>query len=527
MDRLANRLREISGQLIVVTVVGPYQSGKSSFIQYLTGDETIQIGNGNEELTQGVWLHGPYDLNALKRRWHSPEVDGDQTKVIFFDSEGFGGRVGASEDENRIIMCDLIAPYLAVSQVCVLLHKFNLERGTLESMSYFLEMAGRVCAGVNNGSDDDGNMKIVDVSTCVAVYDDGHGHGSNQPYRPGRDARIFNEACAYTRRIQSERFGDGGNRLLIDKFWPLPAFNQENPITSQSESFQCGFRFVCQDLFRVIDEVKALHVIHGEGTFEAFEMVQERLREEDLEALAARARGLAEFNSAQRIIQPFIEGACNDCRVRIQEQVSALSRRLDVTCRTPEDADLDFHGHIDETMRTIGDLTGVSRSVKRSEQWQTMLANTRNDLCRFADRNKNEYLGALGNRQVAHIISAIDSELSRENAILNERIASQCAKERNIDNIPLQEVNETFQRVIDSELERLETELRPSRDVLTRSRQQSMARMRQLVTEIQNSASDRVHENGRDHANFLLHCIELSAVGLAFCWRAYHRFRRS
>lgn len=515
MEDLADHLRAIRDQLIVVTVIGPYQSGKSSFIQYLTGDDAIQVGYGVEEQTQGVWFYGPYDLNALKSRWGTPEIADDNTKVVFFDSEGFGGSAGASEDENRIIICDLIAPYLAISQVCILLHACNPGRGTLETIKYFLEVTERICSGANNTSYGDGSMKVVDISTGVARYKIGQrdesGNETTVDYQPDNGTDSFREASASMRRIQSPRFGTGNNHLLIDQFWPLPAFNQANPINGQNESFQRGFRFICLDLFRIIDDIKQLHAISGEDTFNEFEMFREGMAEEDLQSLAARARQLAEFNTAQRIIQPFVDAVVRDCNARSEEHEISLSQRLNDTCRTPDDTELDFRGPIEEAMRTINNFAGVTESVRRSELWQAMLTTTLDGLTRFADDKKREYLDRLRKRQLQYIGSSLERTLNGQLTKEYERLSDQYSKETKIEKIPLREISESLWRVANSELERLANDLRPFHDDLLRIRACVGSCIADAVAHVANDAIDMVHRNSRDRAITVGTCCALCA----------------
>ena len=123
-DYLAERLKCIKGQVLIVSVAGPFQAGKSSFISHLVGDAAVKSGVGSQETTKGIWVHGPYDLNALKQRWNIPEIAGDTTKVLFIDTEGSGGNAGSNYEENKIVMCELIGPFLAVSQVCVFMYVF-------------------------------------------------------------------------------------------------------------------------------------------------------------------------------------------------------------------------------------------------------------------------------------------------------------------------------------------------------------------------------------------------------------------
>ncbi|KAH0794738.1 hypothetical protein GPJ56_001285 [Histomonas meleagridis] len=108
-------------RIILVTIFGSYQIGKSSTIKKLTGDCRIHTGDGNTEDTMGAYVYGPYLYNEIRQRFGIEEIEDDDTQIFFVDTEGCGGfQTGESNSEaNTFLLSQLIAPYASLSSVVV------------------------------------------------------------------------------------------------------------------------------------------------------------------------------------------------------------------------------------------------------------------------------------------------------------------------------------------------------------------------------------------------------------------------
>ena len=380
-DVLAGVLRSIDDQLLIVTVIGPYQVGKSSFISHLTGDSKIEIGNGLEPVTKGVWFYGPYSLNALKQRWQVPEVHDDKTKVIFVDTEGFqGDDVGHSYEENKLLMCQMLSPYIAISQVCLLIHSANIARGSAETLQYFLEVAQQICLGSNTSELGEDQMVVIDVSTGLVRYRTGEKDEEGCPlilkYCPDTNPSSFDDVCSFLQSIQSCRLVGGSpsemspdeveESTVVKHFWPLPPFNMDSSISEQGQSFLAGFSLTAQHLLGVLDALKASHKICGEGAYSSLELFRSHMDSSDLGELAQRARCLAELSTAERILRPVIEDVVTAEKSSLELQIRNLQRRLET--------------FVEDSLELIESHSGVSEGVKRTELWTKQISFARQQL---------------------------------------------------------------------------------------------------------------------------------------------------
>ena len=502
-DCLRSHLQSVKKQLLLVSLIGPYQTGKSSFISQFTGENLVTIGNGSEEQTKGVWIFGPYELNALKRRWGVSEVPGDETKVAFIDTEGFGGETGKSNDENRILMCQLVAPFLAISQVCIVMHPANIEKASQETLKFILGVAERICSGANSSTYGEGNMKIVDLSIALAKYKtsevDEDGVPIQQNYRPDRDPNKFQAASQYLRTVQSKRLGmDGGQHLIVDKFWPLPVFDTLSHISQQNEIFSCGFKLVSTELLSMLDEIRACHFISGEGAFAAFDLFQRNLNQENLQDMAKQARQLAELSTSERILQPSIDAIVQATKNDIECHLGELKDRLrspDCTYCTPDDASLGFDEMISQALDKINNLEGLSSSIRESQSWSSTLSSVRAVLNETRMAAKNQLLEEIKPYQRQTIVSHVICHLADESNKLVTEVASFHAKKRAIDTHKMREYVSTLERQRDEQLKSKCQELRVSPELANQCKKDLSGDLSPYVEKLTKSAHDIVSGN--------------------------------
>lgn len=98
-----------SRPIIFVSCLGRYQQGKSSFVQWMSGNLSYGIGNGIKEETNGVFIDGPYEIDYFYKRFDVQMREdiyygGNQllSPLIFFlDIEGYGGILHGQDVEHN------------------------------------------------------------------------------------------------------------------------------------------------------------------------------------------------------------------------------------------------------------------------------------------------------------------------------------------------------------------------------------------------------------------------------------------
>ena len=428
-------LSGVSDQLLIVTVIGPYQVGKSSFISHLTGDESIQIGNRIEEQTRGVWIYGPYWLNALKQRWQVPEVMDDKTKVIFIDTEGFGGEsAGRSHEENKILMSQLISPYVAISQVCLMMHQPNLTVGSTEMFTHLLDVVQRVLSGVNEASSC--KMWLIDISTGFNEYRTGETDGEGRPiratYQPEERPQDFDLVSRRLAEVQCGRLtrnaanrGNPSFQVAIDRFWPLPNFNADFSIARQGDRFNSGFRIVVGRLLSILDEIKQGYVLSGIGACESFNHFSKNLDKENLEELAKASWELAQKKSIEQKVSHLVTSVVKEYKADISEMFAQLEHLVSGLPKTPFESDMNFEQLLlDHLERLLDPLDPASEPLRASPIWKKNIEQARKEMHQIGTDAKCQFLEGLVERQKGWAIEQMILVLEREHDMEKAKIAS-------------------------------------------------------------------------------------------------------
>lgn len=96
-----------------------------------------------------------------------------ECKVFFFGTQGFGWHTIGRPDEDRLIISMLLCPYLAASNLCVLMHLGGLERGSVDAFVTLMEAATTIRSELNSAHQTQDSMDIVDVLAGVSQYETG------------------------------------------------------------------------------------------------------------------------------------------------------------------------------------------------------------------------------------------------------------------------------------------------------------------------------------------------------------------
>ena len=422
-------LTEATGQVLIVSIIGPFQRGKSSFISLLTGDRTIKIGDGINEETKGVWMYGPYSMNMLREKWGVPKVETDETEVFFVDTEGFAGDVGASWEENKLLVCKMVTPYLAISQVTILMHRSSLLKGETEAFLYFLDVAQRICTGSRRAFD--GGTEIIDLSTDVGQYETGdedqEGRRIVAKYQPAEKPEDFDAVQRYLEKIQCARLNQQQKfekfHLQVKLFWPLPVFEGNLLLFDQPESFVAGFRLVAQRLLGVLESIRSSHNISGIGAFRSFETFQKNLKLEKLEELAEKARELGELTTAERILKSVTDKVIEDFKEDVTNKFKQLEAKMNEIPRTPSEREVNCEKLLSDALKEINIFPGITPAIRRSELWTTHIASVKSSLQSIVRKLKDSYLKKLSATQSKFVLGLLMLELCKEYDIAVAEIA--------------------------------------------------------------------------------------------------------
>ena len=350
LSKLSSVLRSADEkQILTVAITGPTGVGKSSFLAMLTGDRKIQIGDGIEETTMGVYVYGPYSFSELKQSWGLKCHVGD-CKLFFFDTQGFDGHMIGSQTEDRLIIGDLIAPYLAVSNLAILMHE-KADKSVSESFSLFVETANTIREGKTRGIG--GHLELIDVVNSLAKYMVvERGESVTRLYDPHVNPDSFDEASEFVKEVTQKK-------IDAQHFFPLPRFDQEELIFDQGPTFKAGFRIVVQKLLGLLDKIQQSHYMDSLGLMDAFERCNKRCKTENLVCFAHAVRRQVESDAVKRLLR----GITDDLFARfykpnVDEYFSSLALEMNRRLES-------FGSSFDNC--SIDDGETLSRNIEKSD----------------------------------------------------------------------------------------------------------------------------------------------------------------
>lgn len=222
-------------QVVVITIAGTYQAGKSSLIEILTNDPEIIHGDGTKETTQGTHVYGPYRYNELRIRHGLSAIDND-VLIYFIDTEGIPSyNVCDNQYSNNALIENAIVPYFAISQVILVMYRRNIEINSASNIKELLIKAMSLCP-INS-------KELVHIIPDVIPMKKGEQVDVNDQYR---------NACEDLAQVIPHGF-DG---LKASKYVALPAYLIDDGPLEQPKDFYTKFRFAALDIIDSIEKVR-------------------------------------------------------------------------------------------------------------------------------------------------------------------------------------------------------------------------------------------------------------------------------
>lgn len=268
-------------QIMFIPIIGPFQTGKSSFLSVLLENNNIEIGDTIQDQTMGVDILGPVDINVLKSKYGFPTDPNRCIKLFFVDTQGYGGFTAGSNKENSINITRLISSFIPLSQIVLLYTLSNVSAISVETLNSFFNLM-LICFSSFKAED----LRITNIVRLVGKPD-------NIDYKIP-DQNKYNQICNYLERNQPSKF----KKIKIDHYLPYPRFDSstEKPIDNlQNPNFIQGLKFLLGDLFNVIDDVSFRLHFDRTRVKAIYEFYSEETSNKELESFANVSRKNADL----------------------------------------------------------------------------------------------------------------------------------------------------------------------------------------------------------------------------------------
>lgn len=377
-------LESSSIQVMIVTIFGPYQVGKSSLIKLLTQDEEIVHGDGTQEQTNGATLYGPYQYNEIRSRFGLPVVQKNMV-IYFIDTEGIGGkRVGKSPTLNRLILTEILSPYVALSQVSIVMHESNIQNWSAEFIKEFFTTATTLV-------DDKNSLTLLDVVPGQAFYS-----------KPNGVEIPIVEQYRNTSKMCSQTIPPKFNGLPVSKFIPLYNYMESDGPLEQPPDFYEYFKYAALDIIESIEVARTANIYDAQAIVQQFKYINENIKKQNFSELIKTERKEAQFGTAERIYLPNVKRIVDSKKSEIKQLFPTI---------TPSSSDEErlmtktfSIDPIVASIRTELEKFDIPPNIKE-ESIERFLVYARTELAQPFDSENLKYSKLLQERQIQYLAS--------------------------------------------------------------------------------------------------------------------------
>lgn len=275
-------------QVVIISIIGPYQVGKSSLISMLTRDAEIEEGNSADETTEGADIYGPYLFNDIRANFGLESLSKD-ILVYFFDTEGIcGQRIENNPTLNRLLLTEILSPYVALSHITIIMHPANIGCNETEYLLYFLGRAKEFTDG--------------DELELITVIQDFGFIKTNESGEKIELKKQYENACKTLSELIPPKF----NGKKTKKYIALSHYDKGAKPLDQTPLFKNRFRLAALDIIDSMEKAITLSINDGQSVITQFQRIIESTKNNDFLNIIRAARKESQFDTSQRIYLPSI-----------------------------------------------------------------------------------------------------------------------------------------------------------------------------------------------------------------------------
>lgn len=384
-------LESSSIQVMIVTIFGPYQVGKSSLIKLLTQDAEIVHGDGTQEQTNGATLYGPYQYNEIRSRFGLPVVQKNMV-IYFIDTEGIGGRrVGKNPTLNRLILTEILSPYVALSQVSIVMHESNIQNWSAEFIKEFFTTAASLV-------DDKNSLTLLDVVPGQAFYS-----------KPNGVEIPIVEQYRNTSKMCAQTIPPKFNGLPVSKFIPLYNYMESDGPLEQPPYFYEYFKYAALDIIESIEVARTANIYDAQAIVQQFKYINENIKKQDFSKLIQTERKEAQFGTLERIYLPNVKRIVDSKKCEIKQLFPTI---------TPSSSDEERL--MTKTLSIDPIVAGIRTELEKfdippnikEESIERFLVYAKTELSQPFDSENVKYLKLLQERQIQYLASVATTTIN-------------------------------------------------------------------------------------------------------------------
>lgn len=375
-------------QVMIITIVGPYQVGKSTLIKMLTNDREISTGDGTKESTKDTIIYGPYQYNEVRNQLKLQPVDSNLL-LYFIDSEGIDDfRFSEDSELNKIFLDRMLTPCVALSQISIIMHRANIDIVAAKNISLFLEKSLKLI-------DENDSLEIINIIPNQML-------SINDPKVNIVDQ--YKNSCTKMSQAIPHRF----NGIKASKYIVIPDYIECHDLSRLSPKYYEKFMLAAKDIFESIENSRSSHKYDGSAMIEQFDRITQNIEKENFASLVQQARKEAQFGTIERIYFPSVIQIIETKKRKISQLYPIISP----SC-TEEDSLTTKIFNIDPIIETIpNELNEFEIPLNNKEEIiQRFLKFAYDELKQFNDSIYSDYFRKLQERQIEHLFNKITTEI--------------------------------------------------------------------------------------------------------------------
>ncbi|OHT16013.1 hypothetical protein TRFO_13493 [Tritrichomonas foetus] len=292
--------------IILVSILGKFQQGKSSTLKFLTRNRAHTVGTGTRSTTEGIYIDGPYKIDYLLEGFKlqkSVDLGSLAPDVFFLDIEGY------DSDKTEELYQQLCVPFIGISSINMILMNVNEGRNSLRFAKDTLLLSQLSV----DTKDSINNTKLMMIIRNITPQNIPNGTFDII------DRDNLNQTSLYLyNQMECSILKDSGIDFTIS---PLALFDIP-------ERFEATFTYFAEDLIRNIESAAQSILIRDyQATMAHFDLITAELNNESFANLVSKSIEEQNQSTLNRFVTRSFNDSCTIMKKTVDDKLDEFRKK--------------------------------------------------------------------------------------------------------------------------------------------------------------------------------------------------------